>query len=93
MKGLEVQEGITYEQFKGAFDRFNQTIREVGAQNGVLVIDLAAQVPPENKYMSDVAHYTPEGSRLVAQKIALALEPLTASLNKQPATNNELDVR
>jgi hypothetical protein len=32
--------------------------------------------------MSDVAHYTPAGSRLVAQKLAAELEPLVASLKK-----------
>ena len=76
MKGLEVQQGITYREFKGAFDRFNRTIREVGARNQVLVVDLARDIPQEKEYMSDVAHYTPAGSRLVAQKIAAALRPV-----------------
>ncbi len=49
MKGLEVQQGITYQDFKGAFDRFNQVIREVGAQNQVLVVDLAREIPQENR--------------------------------------------
>ncbi len=88
MKGLEVQQGITYQEFKGAFDRFNQTILEVGTKNQVLVVDLAREIPQENKYMSDVAHYTPAGSRLVAQKVAAALRPVVASLNKRPAANN-----
>jgi len=87
MKGLEVQQGITYREFKGAFDRFNQTIREVGAKNQVLVVDLAREIPQENEYMSDVAHYTPAGSRLVAQKIAAGLRPLVSSLNKRPSAN------
>jgi GDSL-like Lipase/Acylhydrolase family len=88
MKGLEVKEGISYQEFKGAFDLFNQTIREVGAKNQVLVVDLAAEIPQENTYMSDVAHYTPAGSRLVAQKITAALMPLVASLKKQPLAVN-----
>jgi lysophospholipase L1-like esterase len=88
MKQLEVQQGITYQQFKGAVDRFNQTIREVGAKNQVLVIDLAQEIPQENKFMSDVAHYTPAGSRLVAQKIAAALKPLVDSSGKRAAANN-----
>ena len=66
MKGLEMKQGITYREFKGAFDRFNQTIREVGSRNQVPVVDLAREIPQENQYLSDVAHYTPEGSRLVA---------------------------
>jgi lysophospholipase L1-like esterase len=87
MKGLEVQQGLTYREFKGAFDRFNRTIIEVGAKNQVLVVDLAQQVPQEKEYMSDVAHYTPAGSQLVAQKITAALRPLVASLNKRPSAN------
>ncbi len=85
MKGLEVQQGITYREFKGAFDRFNQTIREVGDENEVEVIDLAREIPPEKEYMSDVAHYTPAGSRLVAQKITEGLRPLVDSLEKRRA--------
>ena len=87
MKGLEVQQGITYQEFKGAFDRFNRTILEVGAKNQVLVVDLAREIPQEKEYMSDVAHYTPAGSRLVAQKIAAGLRPLLASLGKRPTVN------
>ena len=84
MQRLEKQNGITYRDFKGAFDRFNQTIREVAAQNRVLLIDLAQEIPQEKEYMSDVAHYTPAGSRLVAQKIAAGLSPLLAALQKRP---------
>ena len=46
MQKLEVSQGITYADFKGAFDRLNQTIRDVGAKNQVLVIDLAREIPP-----------------------------------------------
>lgn len=84
MQRLEEQNGITYRDFKGAFDRFNQAIREVAAQNRVLLIDLAQEIPQEKEYMSDVAHYTPAGSRLVAQKIAAGLSPLLAALQKRP---------
>jgi lysophospholipase L1-like esterase len=88
MKGLEDQQGITYTDFKGAFDRFNQTIREVGARNQVLVVDLAQEIPQEKEYMSDVAHFTPAGSRLVAQRIVAGLRPLVSSLNKRPSGHN-----
>src|SRR5208337_503889 len=84
MQRLEKQNGITYRDFKGAFDRFNQVIREVAAQNRVLLVDLAQEIPQEKEYMSDVAHYTPAGSRLVAQKIAASLSPLLAALQKRP---------
>ncbi len=87
MKKVEEQQGIKYQEFKGAFDRFNEVIREVGAKNQVLVIDLAREIPPENQYMSDVAHYTPAGSKLVAQKIAIALRPIVGSLKKAQPVN------
>ena len=53
MQQLEISQGITYGEFKGAFDRLNQTIRDVGAKNQVLVIDLARRDSPgERKYLS-----------------------------------------
>jgi lysophospholipase L1-like esterase len=84
MQRLEEQNGITYRDFKGAFDHFNQAIREVAAQNRVLLVDLAQEIPQEKEYMSDVVHFTPAGSRLVAQKIAAGLSPLLAALQKRP---------
>ncbi len=84
MQRLEEQNGITYLDFKGAFDRFNQAIRESAAQNRVLLVDLAQEIPQEKEYMSDVVHFNPAGSRLVAQKIAAGLSPLLASFKKRP---------
>lgn len=84
MQRLEDQNGITYRDFKGAFDRFNQTIREVAAQNQVPLVDLAQEIPQEKEYMSDVVHFNPAGSRLVAQKIVAGLSPLLAALQKRP---------
>jgi lysophospholipase L1-like esterase len=85
MQRLEVQNGITYRDFKGAFDRFNQTIREVAGQNRVDLVDLARETPQSKEYMSDVVHFNPAGSRLGAQKIAAGLRPPVASLQKRPA--------
>jgi lysophospholipase L1-like esterase len=87
MHNLEVSQGITYEEFKGAFDRLNQTIRDVGAKNAVLVIDLAQEIPPVKANISDVAHFNEYGSRLVASQIAAQLTPLTPSLMKKPLAN------
>jgi lysophospholipase L1-like esterase len=84
MHSLEVNQGITYGEFKGAFDRLNQTIREVGAKNGVLVIDLAQEIPPVKENISDVAHFNDRGSRLVASQIAAQLTPVIPSLRKKP---------
>jgi hypothetical protein len=87
MHGLEISQGIAYKDFKGAFDRLNQTIREVGAKNGVLVIDLAKEIPSVKENICDVAHFNDHGSRLVASQIAAQLTPVTLSLTKKPLAN------
>jgi lysophospholipase L1-like esterase len=88
MQSLEVSQGITYTDFKGAFDRLNQTIRDVGAKNQVLVIDLAREIPPVKENIADVAHFNDRGSRLVAARIAAALNPIIARLAKKPLSGN-----
>ena len=88
MGSLEVSQGITYAEFKAAFDRLNQTIRDVGAQNQVLVIDLAREIPPVKENICDVAHFNDQGSRLVAARLAAGLIPVVKSLPKKPVTRN-----
>jgi len=88
MRSLEVSQGITYTEFKGAFDRLNQTIREVGAKNQVLVIDLAREISPVKENIADVAHFNDQGSRLVAARIAAALTPIIDRLAKKPLSGN-----
>jgi lysophospholipase L1-like esterase len=58
------------------YARFNQAIREVGKQNGVLVIDLAALIPQDKQYLYDVVHLNNQGSQLAAQLISEHLQPL-----------------
>jgi lysophospholipase L1-like esterase len=88
MGSLEVSQGITYGEFKAAFDRLNQTIRDVGAKNQVLVIDLAREIPPIKENICDVAHFNDQGSRLVAARLAAGLIPVVKSLPKKPVTSN-----
>jgi len=68
--------GISYEDFKALYDRFNETIRQVGKQNGVLVIDLAREVPPDKEHLYDMVHFNDAGSKLAAKIIAAQLKPL-----------------
>jgi lysophospholipase L1-like esterase len=89
MGNLEAGQGITYAEFKGAFDRLNQAIREVGAKNQVLVIDLAREIPPVKENICDVAHFTDHGSRLVATRIAADLTPLITRLAKKPLSGEQ----
>jgi lysophospholipase L1-like esterase len=88
MRSLEVSQGITYADFKGAFDRLNQAIRDAGAKNRVLVIDLAREIPPVKENIADVAHFNDQGSKLVAARIAAALTPIIAGLAKKPLSAN-----
>jgi lysophospholipase L1-like esterase len=79
MKKLEDLQGITYQQYKGAFDRFNETIREVGAREQIPVIDMAVRVPQEEAFILDLVHYSDAGAALVARIISESLQPLVQS--------------
>ncbi len=79
-KPLEKDQGISYQEYKEIFDRFNQAIREVGAANRVLVIDLARKVPQEKEYIYDLVHFTTRGSELAARVIKEALQQQLPSL-------------
>ena len=79
-KKLEEQQGITYAAYKEIFDLCNQAIRDLGAQNNVLVIDLARKIPPEKAYMYDLVHFTDKGSRLASRVISADLRPLVEHL-------------
>ena len=53
--------GISYQDFKRLYDLFNETIREVGRKKGVLVIDLAREVPPDKEHLYDLVHFNEAG--------------------------------
>jgi lysophospholipase L1-like esterase len=76
MQGFESDAGIPVGEFIELYAKFNQAIREVGRQNGVLVIDLAALIPQDRQYMYDVLHLNTRGSQLAAQLISERLQPL-----------------
>ncbi len=68
--------GISYRDFKELYDLFNDTIRAVGRKNGVLVIDLAREVPPDKEHLYDMVHFNDAGSRYAAGIIVAQLRPL-----------------
>jgi lysophospholipase L1-like esterase len=76
MAGFEKDSKISGQQFKEIYDRFNEAVRQVGRQNGILVIDLARLIPQEPQYMYDVVHLNTTGSKLAAQLISEQLQPL-----------------
>ena len=77
-QGFESDSGISVSDFIDLYARFNQAIREVGKDNGVLVIDLAALIPQNKQYIYDVVHLNTRGSQLAAQLISERLQPLVA---------------
>jgi len=76
MQGFESDSGIPVREFMELYARFNQAIREVGKENRVLVIDLAALIPQDKQYLYDVVHLNTRGSQLAAQLISERLQPL-----------------
>ena len=76
MQGFESDSKIPVGEFMELYASFNAAIREVGKQNGVLVIDLAALIPQDKQYLYDVVHLNTRGSQLAAQLISERLQPL-----------------
>jgi len=72
--------GVTYNKFRKLFNAFNEEIRKVAKEQNVQLIDLAKEVPQENKFMADIVHYNDTGSIYVANIIATALEPTLKKL-------------
>ena len=57
---------------------YNDMTREVGREQGVLVIDLARQMPKNSTYYFDLMHYTNAGAAQVADIVAAQLTPFLA---------------
>ncbi len=76
---LATSNGVSYEQFRGLHERFNESIRTVGGRNKVPVIDLARDVPQEREYIYGTVHLNQHGSDVVsaeiADRLAALLEP------------------
>jgi lysophospholipase L1-like esterase len=81
LRKLETDFGITYSEYRDIYNAFNETIRRVGEETGVLVIDLAVKVPQEKDYMYDGIHFNDNGSKFVAGIIA---EELLLLIKEKP---------
>jgi hypothetical protein len=85
--------GLDYPAFKGHYDAFNDEIRHVSTEQGVLLIDLAREIPPEATYLYDAVHYNGAGSRLAAAAVARALQPIVLELAARRRSTSERIVR
>ncbi|MFZ2090006.1 MAG: hypothetical protein WAU47_15665, partial [Desulfobaccales bacterium] len=68
--------GISLREFGELHGLFNQAIREVGAADQVLVVDLAREIPPEERYIYDPVHLTERASKLAGEIISRELAPV-----------------
>jgi lysophospholipase L1-like esterase len=64
---------IEYDDFQRAYAAMNETTRRVAAEQGVLLVDLAARIPGTPEYMYDSVHLTEKGTAAVADIVAQAL--------------------
>ncbi len=62
--------GVDYESYRAIYLNFNDTIRAVAQEEGVLLIDLAALIPQDNTHMIDAVHFSEHGAAVAAELIA-----------------------
>lgn len=72
------------ERINGAFawrllERYNEVTRKVGGERGVLVVDLARELPKDSTYFYDFFHFTDPGADRVAAIVYAALRPWLAA--------------
>jgi lysophospholipase L1-like esterase len=76
LKKLARGQGISYRQFKSLFEGFNEAIRRKAAENGVVLIDLAKEIPPERAFIYDLVHFNGNGCKRAAEIIKDQLKPV-----------------
>ncbi|MGB1250123.1 MAG: SGNH/GDSL hydrolase family protein [Candidatus Promineifilaceae bacterium] len=64
---------LSYDDYFALYTQFNETIRDVSAENDLRLIDLAAEIPQNDQYIYDWVHLNTAGSELAAEIIADAL--------------------
>ena len=57
---------------------YNDVTRTTSAAAGVLLIDLAREMPKDSRYFSDWVHFTNDGAALVGDIVFRHLEPKLA---------------
>jgi hypothetical protein len=77
--------GLSYAEYKGLFDGFNEVMRQKAKEHNIPLIDLARDIPPTREYIYDLAHYNDNGSRKAAAIIAAHLKPLISQFQGNPA--------
>lgn len=75
LEKIKLGDNLNGAMMHAVMEMYNDTLRQVGAENGVLVIDLAREMPRNSAYYYDYLHYTEAGAAEVAQIIYRDLGP------------------
>lgn len=67
---VEAKIGMPFDAYRRLHRSLNQAIREVGAAEQLLVIDLERRIPAESRFIYDSVHFNNAGSNLAAQIIS-----------------------
>ena len=67
-------QSLSYEAFVTLYTRLNQVIREVASEKNVFLIDLDQIIPATSAFIYDAVHLNGEGSLMVAEVIAAAMQ-------------------
>ena len=73
--GKDLNGGLMFQ----AVELYNGTTRQVAKKHGVLLIDLARELPRDSAYYYDYLHYTEPGAAAVARIIEARLSPFLAA--------------
>jgi lysophospholipase L1-like esterase len=81
--GLDLSQRLVAKDMDGAtawqvLELYNNVTREVGRERGVLVIDLAWEMPKNSTYFYDFMHYTNAGAARLADIVGAKLTPFLA---------------
>ena len=82
MKQTEKEKVLDFDSLCSYFDSLNQIIREIAAEEDLLLIDLAKEIPAESTYIYDMVHLNTNSSILAANIIAEQLQNRYYSIKK-----------
>ena len=60
-------------------EAYNDSTRRVGHDSGIVVVDLARELPKTSRYFYDFLHYTPQGAEAIADILYRSLCPMLAT--------------
>lgn len=73
-----VQHSPLYRKYREGLDGENEVIRALAARYGCPLVDAAAELPRREDYFVDSVHFSPEGMRELAGRIAVGVEAALA---------------